>query len=101
LPDQKQPGWKCQSYCQFGKLLLSYEDEYGEYYEQEIPLSTTIEEKKEAPLPQNSDATQDVFTQQRRLILAVAGAIFIALICYFAIKWRKEKKEREIDEMRL
>jgi len=84
-----------------GKLLLSYEDEYGEHYEQEIPLSTTIEEKKEAPLPEKKGAAKDAAKQQRRIILAAAGALLLALICYFAVKWRKEKKEREIDEMRL
>lgn len=84
-----------------GKLILSYEDEYGEHYEQEIPLSTTIREKKNAPLPQKSGAAKNAAKQQRRLIMAAAGALLLALICYFVIKWRKEKKEREDDEMRL
>ncbi len=84
-----------------GTLLLSYEDEYGEHFEKEIPLSTTIEEKKEAAIPKGTDTTTAASNFPRWIIFTVAGTFLLALICYLVINWLKAKKQREDDEMRL
>ena len=81
-----------------GKLVLSYEDEYGEFYEKEIALSTTIEQKI-APVEPAGDDTPA--SSRRWLINAVAGAAVLALAAFFLMRWLKEKKAREEDEMRL
>lgn len=83
-----------------GKLLLSYEDEYGEYYEREIPLSTTIEEKKEVTVPKKTDTARTASKFPGWIIWAAFGTLFV-LICYFVSSWLKQKKQREEDEMRL
>ena len=84
-----------------GTLLLSYEDEYGEHYEKEIPLYTTIEEKKEVTVPKESATANTASEIPGWLIWAAAGTLLFALISYFVSRWLKEKKQREEDEMRL
>lgn len=84
-----------------GTLLLSYEDEYGEHYEKEIPLYTTIEEKKEVTVPKESDTAKTASEFPGWLVWAAAGTLLFALISYFVSRWLKEKKQREEDEMRL
>jgi hypothetical protein len=84
-----------------GTLLLSYEDEYGEHYEKEIPLSTTIEEKKEAAIPKRADTATTASKFPRWIIWTVGGALLFALICYLVTNWLKQKKQREDDDMRL
>jgi hypothetical protein len=81
-----------------GKLVLSYEDEYGEFYEKEIALSTTIEQKIAPAEPAGDDTPA---SSRRWLINAVAGAAVLALAAFFLMRWLKEKKAREEDEMRL
>ncbi|UNC91997.1 COG1361 S-layer family protein [Candidatus Contubernalis alkaliaceticus] len=82
-----------------GTLFLSYEDEYGELYEKEIPLSTTIEKKLDTAALADADAET---TASRFPGAAFAGgAILIALTYLFASRWLKQKKQREEDEMRL
>lgn len=75
-----------------GTLILSYEDEYGEHYEKEIPLSTTIEEKKETAIPKGTDTTTTASKFLRWIIFAAGGALLSALICYLVINWLKQKK---------
>ncbi len=84
-----------------GTLLLSYEDEYGEYYEEEIPLSTTIEEKKEVAPPQQTNTAKTATKYPGWIIWAVGGTLLFALLCYFIRNWLKLKKQRKEDEMRL
>lgn len=84
-----------------GTLLLSYEDEYGEHYEEKIPLSTIIEEKKEVSVPKETDTAKTASKFPGWIIWAAAGTLLFALICYFVSNWLKQKKQREEDEMRL
>lgn len=83
-----------------GTLTLSYEDDYGERYEKEFPLSTTIEEKLEAPPPAGRSDTSASAGYRRWLALA-GGAALAASLCIAIRRWLKEKKTREEDEMRL
>ena len=94
-----------------GMLLLSYEDEYGEYYEKEIPLFTTIEKKAEIT-PPSKPATNDPSPDSRRWIISAASVLFFTLLCIFhslslsasrafLFRWYKDKKAREADEERL
>jgi hypothetical protein len=83
-----------------GKLLLSYEDEYGEYYEKEIPLSTTIEKKIETAPPSEARANGPA-SNSYRWVFPAAGALLLILICIFSVRWFNEKKVREADEERL
>jgi hypothetical protein len=83
-----------------GILLLSYEDEYREYYENEIPLSTTIEKKIDiAPSPEAE--AKDPASNFRRWTFPAAGVLLFISICIFSVRWLKEKKIREADEERL
>ena len=81
-----------------GTLLLSYEDEYGEYYAEEIPLSTTIEKKIDPAVPVETGPPPGF---PRWIVYAAAGALLLAAACFFTLRWHKEKKAREEDEMRL
>lgn len=81
-----------------GTLLLSYEDEYGEYYAEEIPLSTTIEKKIDPAVPAETGPPPGL---PRGIVYAAAGAVLLAVACFFTFRWHKEKKAREEDEMRL
>ena len=83
-----------------GMLLLSYEDEYGEYYEKKIPLSTTIEKKAEIK-PPSKDITNDPSPNSRKWILPAAGLLFCTLLFILMFRWYKNKKIREADEERL
>ena len=80
-------------------LILTYEDEYGESYEKKIPLSTTIEEKKDIPAPQTEAKTPAASTWT--IIMAAGGIILLAVACLIVSRWLKEKKAREEDEKRL
>ncbi len=83
-----------------GKLFLSYEDDYGEYYEKEIPLSTTIEKKLDTATSTDTGSTTPA-SEFPRWIFAIAGAVLLPLIYIFASRWLKQKKARDEDEMRL
>lgn len=81
-----------------GTLILSYEDEYGEYYEKEIPLSTTIEKKVDiTTFAETTPASEFPWW----IVFAAGGATLLAIACFFIIRWLKQKKARENDEMRL
>lgn len=84
-----------------GTLILSYEDDYGERYEEEIPLSTTIQEKIEAPPPAGKKETPSSPRYPRWIALAAGGAALLSLIYFLANRWLREKRAREDDEMRL
>ena len=84
-----------------GTLTLSYEDAYGEYYEEEIPLSTTIEEKL-APVDPSASGPENAATRFPRWIFYTAGgAVLLAISSLFIIRWHKQKNIREEDEKRL
>jgi hypothetical protein len=83
-----------------GTLLLSYEDDYGEYYEKEISLSTTIEKKLDIAIPGDTAATTASSEFPWWTLLAAGGAV-LALSYFFVSRWLKQKKAREDDEMRL
>ncbi|MCR3922302.1 MAG: hypothetical protein NUK65_07300 [Firmicutes bacterium] len=83
-----------------GTLLLSYEDDYGEYYEQEISLATTIEKKLEIEPPADTNATTLASDFPWWPVLS-AGSALLALSYFFVSRWLKQKKAREDDEMRL
>lgn len=84
-----------------GTLYLSYEDEYGEYYEKEIPLSTTIEKKLDSATSGNEAATTPASGFPQWIVFAAGGAVIVSVISLFIIRWLKQKKVREEDEMRL
>ncbi len=83
-----------------GTLLLSYEDEYGEQYEREIPLATTIEEKLHIAAPADAETAPSESKFSGWIIFPALGALLLALI-FFATRWLREKKARDEDEMRL
>ena len=83
-----------------GTLTLSYEDDYGERYEKEIPLSTTIEKKAAAPTPP-SGVDKDGDSRLPGWLAWAGGAVLLAAAAVFAIRWYKQKKAMEEDEMRL
>ena len=83
-----------------GFLLLSYEDEYGEYYEKQIPLSTTIYKKAEIK-PPSENTTKDPSPDSPGWILPAAGILIFVLLSILVIRWYKDKQVREADEKRL
>ncbi|HZK25343.1 MAG TPA: hypothetical protein VFC74_08145 [Oscillospiraceae bacterium] len=83
-----------------GKLCLSYEDEYGEHYESEIPLATTIEKRLELAAP--ADKKETASSSFPWTIAIVSGCIvLIALLSIFGSRWLQQKRARAEDEMRL
>lgn len=84
-----------------GTLFLSYEDDYGEYYEKEIPLSTTIEEKLTLEAPTDTGSTTPASDFPWWIFFAAAFAVSLTLVYVYATRWLKQKKAREEDEMRL
>ncbi len=81
-----------------GTLILSYEDDYGERYEKEITLATTIAEKMEAP-PPDSDRKGD--SSFPRWIFWPAGMFLLVGAAFFFLRWSKQKQAMEEDEKRL
>jgi hypothetical protein len=83
-----------------GLLILSYEDEYGDYYEREVPLSTTIEQKLDTVPPVDSGVASPVpgFLWVAYL---VGGAVFLIMLYFLLSRFIKQKRAREEDEMRL
>ncbi|MDW7650938.1 MAG: hypothetical protein SCK29_14220 [Bacillota bacterium] len=83
-----------------GLLHLSYEDEYGEYYEKEIPLSTTIEKNLDITPAVVESVSSPVSAFPR--VAYIAGGIFFIILAYILLsRYHKQKKAREEDEMRL
>jgi hypothetical protein len=82
-----------------GTLTLSYEDDYGEHYEKEITLATAIEKKMEAPPPSGEE--KDDASRFPIWIAWAAGAVLLIAVTFFVIRWLKQKKAMEEDEMRL
>jgi hypothetical protein len=82
-----------------GTLTLSYEDDYGERYEKEIPLATTIEQKVAAPPP--SDKEKDDASRFPAWVAWAGGAVLLVTATFLVIRWLKQKKAMEEDEMRL
>jgi hypothetical protein len=82
-----------------GTLTLSYEDDYGEHYEKEITLATAIEKKMEAPPPSGEE--KDDASRFPIWIAWAAGAVLLIAATFFVIRWLKQKKAMEKDEMRL
>jgi len=72
-----------------GTLTLSYEDDYGERYEKEIPLSTTIEKKAAAPTPP-SGVDKDGDSRLPGWLAWAGGAVLLAAAAFFAIRWYKQ-----------
>lgn len=83
-----------------GTLILSYEDDYGERYEKEIPLGTTIEKRVSAPPPPSSEE-KDGNSRISGWLAWAGGAVLLAAAAFFAIRWYRQKKTMEEDEMRL
>jgi hypothetical protein len=83
-----------------GKLFLSYEDDYGEYYKKEIPLSTSIEKKMDIAASADAGASSPT-SKLPWIVIAAGGAILLAMIYFLISRWLKLKKAREDDEMRL
>jgi len=84
-----------------GKLLVSYEDSYGELYETEIPLQTAIEKKLE--ITAATPATEDKAEKNLFASWWVWPLLGVALAAGALLTWRhiKIKKAREEDERRL
>ena len=82
-----------------GTLTLSYEDDYGESYEKEIALATTIEEKMETPPPSGGD--KDATPPVSRWILWAGGAVLLLAAAFLGFRWYRARKAMEEDEMRL
>lgn len=83
-----------------GTLTLFYEDDYGERYEKEIPLATTIEKRVAAP-PPPSGKDKDGNSRLPGWLAWAGGAVLLAAAAFIAIRWYKQKKAMEEDEMRL
>lgn len=83
-----------------GTLFLSYEDEYGDLYEEEIPLATTIEKKLDTAPPGNTEEEPPA-AGLPWWIFAASGAILLPTAYFLLSRWLKQKKAREEDEMRL
>ncbi len=82
-----------------GKFLVTYEDEFGDFYELEIPLNTTIEEDvidyyyyDEEMMPE-----EESFSFPMWLIFAIVGGVAVVIIIV-AVKKSKAKREKELME---
>jgi len=80
-----------------GKMLLTYEDEYGKEYSEEIPLSTTIERpvfddlyEKEEPKEEEKEKAGQWWVS-----IALLLAIGIAVFGFVSYKRKVEKLRRE------
>lgn len=82
-----------------GTLTLSYEDDYGERYEKEITLATTIAEKMETPPSPDSNKKGD--SSFPRWIFWPAGMFLLVGAAFFLLRWFKQKEAMEEDEKRL
>jgi hypothetical protein len=82
-----------------GTLTLSYEDDYGERYEKEITLATTIAEKMETPPPPDSNKKGD--SSFPRWIFWPAGMFLLVGAAFFLLRWIRQKEAMEEDEKRL
>lgn len=82
-----------------GKLIISYEDEYGETYKKEIPLNTVIEEKIEIKpeTPVQAEAKEE---NKSWIIYIAVGIIIAAILIIFIIKYIKQRNQIKVDEMR-
>lgn len=84
-----------------GRLLIRYENEFGEQQQKEIALSTQIQKKQAAPAL--TQAPEDNGEGQNRAFpwwIAVAGVAAAAAAAY-AVVWVKKQKIRRYDEQRL
>ena len=73
-----------------GTLTLSYEDEHGEQYEQEILLNTKLEQKKEVAPPSNE--IDDSGPCSTRWIWAAAAAVVLALGSFLLSVGKRRKR---------
>lgn len=79
-----------------GKAILSYEDEFGDNYSTEIPLSTVIEEKKE--LPQQQENEKEEKSNPLWWLFMISGAAAGGLVGFgipAVIRANKQRKEDE------
>ncbi|MDO5784135.1 MAG: hypothetical protein Q4P20_03620 [Eubacteriales bacterium] len=83
-----------------GKVTLSYEDDFGQKYTKELPLSTTVEKKvvAEAPVEMKEESKLSV---KHIAIIAVISAVALLVIILMIVKAVKKRREQEEDEKRL
>ncbi len=82
-----------------GTLTLSYEDDYGESYEKEIALATTIEKKIETPPPSGGD--KDADSPVPPWIFWASGAVLLLAAAFLGFRWYRARTAAEEDERRL
>ncbi|MEG1393942.1 MAG: hypothetical protein RSA86_06475 [Christensenellaceae bacterium] len=77
-----------------GNITISYEDEYGQEYKEEIPFSTTINPPVIAPA-QEVEEEKPQTQSQWWISVIIAGGIIAAIV--LVLKYLKKKKQREYE----
>ena len=81
-----------------GKIIISYEDDFGKIYTETVDVSTFIEEKAEQVMVvSEKDEKKNLLWWLFMLIGILIGAALV-----FGVQWIvKDKKQRKEDELRL
>jgi len=77
-----------------GKVILTWEDAYGETYRRSIPVTTKIEKKVVPVLQQEETEPVDEFPWKTLAIgmCALSGALAVALIVFIALHVKRERE---------